>query len=197
MPFDTSEACTGTDTTVTSVTAVVSRSTSSNPPGFPVLVLILYSVLVVLLLLLLFLLRSSAQEQCHNNRHVLKSPGAGAALTTTWEPNHHHHPILPRIILLAFLRCVFSNLSSSCLPERMQSHTGCTFLHCVFSNESSNPPGGHTGALTTAWEANHYQHHQFHSPSLIFSKFAAVQFFNFPRPNYIFAPVSAYFILFF
>ena len=70
------------------------------------------------MLLLLLLLLRSVQEQCHNNRHVLKSPGAGAALTTTWEPNHHHHPILPRIILLAFLRCVFSNLSFQVVSPR-------------------------------------------------------------------------------
>ena len=37
-----------------------------------------------------------------------------------------------------FLHCVFSNVPSSCLPERMHNHTGCiclTFLHCGFSND--------------------------------------------------------------
>ena len=36
-----------------------------------------------------------------------------------------------------FLHCVFSYVSSKCLPERMHNHTGCiclTFLHCVYSN---------------------------------------------------------------
>ena len=44
-------------------------------------------------------------------------------------------------ICFPFLRCVFSNESSNCLPEQMQIHTGCIcliFLHCVLSNESSN-----------------------------------------------------------
>ena len=44
-------------------------------------------------------------------------------------------------ICLAFLHCVFSNVSSNCLGVRMQSHIGCicsTFLHCAFSNVSSN-----------------------------------------------------------
>ena len=42
---------------------------------------------------------------------------------------------------LAFLHCVFWNVSSNGLHERMHSHTDCiclTFLHCVFSNVSSN-----------------------------------------------------------
>ena len=44
-------------------------------------------------------------------------------------------------ICLSFFHCVFSNVSSNRLPERMQNHIGCiclTFLHCVFSNVSSN-----------------------------------------------------------
>ena len=39
-----------------------------------------------------------------------------------------------------FLHCVFSNVSSNCLHQKMQIHTGCiclTFLHYVFSNASS------------------------------------------------------------
>ena len=31
-------------------------------------------------------------------------------------------------ICLAFLQCVFSKVSSNCLPERMQSHIGCICL---------------------------------------------------------------------
>ena len=46
------------------------------------------------------------------------------------------------IILEPFspLHCVFSNVSSNCLPQRMQNHIGCIclFLHCVFSNAFSN-----------------------------------------------------------
>ena len=41
----------------------------------------------------------------------------------------------------AFLHCEFSNVSSNCLHEKMQSHIGCIyliFLHCAFSNVSSN-----------------------------------------------------------
>ena len=44
-------------------------------------------------------------------------------------------------ICLTFLQCALSNVSSNCLPGRMQSHIGCiclTFLHCAFSNVSSN-----------------------------------------------------------
>ena len=44
-------------------------------------------------------------------------------------------------ICLTFLHCVFSNVSSNCLLERMQNHTGCicwTFHHCAPSNVSSN-----------------------------------------------------------
>ena len=40
-------------------------------------------------------------------------------------------------IYLAFRRCVFSNVSSKCLHERMHSHIGCiclTFLRCAFLN---------------------------------------------------------------
>ena len=36
---------------------------------------------------------------------------------------------------------VFSNGSSSCLPEKMHNHTGCiclVFLHCAFSDASQN-----------------------------------------------------------
>ena len=43
--------------------------------------------------------------------------------------------------LFTFLHCAFSNVSSNCLPVRMQSHIDCicsTFPHCVFSNVSSN-----------------------------------------------------------
>ena len=43
-------------------------------------------------------------------------------------------------ICLSFLHCVFSNVSSNGLPQRMHSRTGCiylTFLQCVFSNVSS------------------------------------------------------------
>ena len=39
-------------------------------------------------------------------------------------------------ICLAFLHCVFSSVSSNCLPERMQSHIGCiclAFPHCMFA----------------------------------------------------------------
>ena len=42
-------------------------------------------------------------------------------------------------ICLIFLHCVFSNVASSCLHQRMHNHIGCiclTFLHCVFSNVS-------------------------------------------------------------
>ena len=42
---------------------------------------------------------------------------------------------------LTFLHhCVFSNVSSNCVPEKMHIHTGCiclAFLHCAFSNVSS------------------------------------------------------------
>jgi len=48
-------------------------------------------------------------------------------------------------ICLPFLYYVFpnasSNVYSTCLPERMYSHTGCiclAFLHCAFLNVSSN-----------------------------------------------------------
>ena len=44
-------------------------------------------------------------------------------------------------ICLTFLHCVFSDVSSSCLLERMHNHICCicwTFLHCVFSNVTSN-----------------------------------------------------------
>ena len=37
--------------------------------------------------------------------------------------------------------CAFSNVSSNCLHQRMQSYIGCisfTFLHCGFLNVSSN-----------------------------------------------------------
>ena len=40
-----------------------------------------------------------------------------------------------------FFHCVFSNVSSNGLSERIQSHIGCicmALLHCVFSNVSSN-----------------------------------------------------------
>ena len=40
-----------------------------------------------------------------------------------------------------FLRCAFSNVSSTGLPEKRHSRIGCiclTFLHCAFSNVSSN-----------------------------------------------------------
>ena len=43
-------------------------------------------------------------------------------------------------ICFPFPHCVFSNVSSNHLPERMHSHIGCiclTFLHCAFSNVSS------------------------------------------------------------
>ena len=39
-----------------------------------------------------------------------------------------------------FYHCVFSNVSSNCLHEKMHNRTGCiffTFLHCVFSNGPS------------------------------------------------------------
>ena len=42
-------------------------------------------------------------------------------------------------ICLAFLHCVFSNVSSNGLYRRMHNHIGCiclSFLHCVFSNVS-------------------------------------------------------------
>ena len=42
---------------------------------------------------------------------------------------------------MTFLHCAFSNVPSNFLPERRQSHTGCTclsFLQCVSSNVSSN-----------------------------------------------------------
>ena len=44
-------------------------------------------------------------------------------------------------IYLAFLHCLFSNVSSNCQLERMHNHIGCiylAFLHCGFSNVSSN-----------------------------------------------------------
>ena len=50
-----------------------------------------------------------------------------------------------KVALIAFVftfhHCELSYVSSNCMPERMQSHTGCTclpFLHCAFSNVSSN-----------------------------------------------------------
>ena len=42
---------------------------------------------------------------------------------------------------VAFLHCVFSNVSSNCLHQRMYSHIDricLTFLRCAFSNVSSN-----------------------------------------------------------
>ena len=42
---------------------------------------------------------------------------------------------------MTFLHCVYSNVSSNCLPEMMHNHTGCicwTFPHRVFSHEPSN-----------------------------------------------------------
>ena len=42
---------------------------------------------------------------------------------------------------MTFSQCVFSNVSSSCLPRWMHSRIGCicsTFSKCVFSNVSSN-----------------------------------------------------------
>ena len=42
---------------------------------------------------------------------------------------------------LTFLHCVFSNVSSNGVHERMHNYTGCIclpFLHCAFSNVSSN-----------------------------------------------------------
>ena len=57
-------------------------------------------------------------------------------------------------ICLSFLHCVFSNVSSNCLHEKMHNHTGCiclTFLQCVSSNVSSNYPPermhNHTGRI--------------------------------------------------
>ena len=44
---------------------------------------------------------------------------------------------------LTFLHHVFSNVSSNCMPQKMQSHIGCiylTFLQCAFSNVFSNCP---------------------------------------------------------
>ena len=44
-------------------------------------------------------------------------------------------------ICLAFLQCVFSNVSWKCLPKKRQSHMGCicwTFPHCAFSSVSLN-----------------------------------------------------------
>ena len=46
-----------------------------------------------------------------------------------------------RFNFLYYLQCVFSNVSSNCLPVRMYSHIGCicsAFLRCAFSNASSN-----------------------------------------------------------
>ena len=43
---------------------------------------------------------------------------------------------------LTFLHCVFSNVVSNCVQQRMQNHIGCiclAFLHCAFSDVSSNP----------------------------------------------------------
>ena len=43
--------------------------------------------------------------------------------------------VVKRCIGLTFLHCVFSNASSNCLHEKMQSHIGCicmTDIHCVF-----------------------------------------------------------------
>ena len=45
------------------------------------------------------------------------------------------------IIFVTFPHCVFLNVSPNCLPERLQSYTGCickAFLHCVFADEFSN-----------------------------------------------------------
>ena len=44
-------------------------------------------------------------------------------------------------IRLAFLHCVFSNVSSNCMTGAMRSHTGCiykTFPQCALSNASSS-----------------------------------------------------------
>ena len=61
-------------------------------------------------------------------------------------------------ICLTFLRCVFSNVSSNCLPLRTNNHTGCIyldFLHCAISNVSSNhlpqKMNKHTGSLYVFW----------------------------------------------
>ena len=57
-----------------------------------------------------------------------------------------HHPcssVCPKAgvklhcFYFTFLHCVFSNVSSNCLSEKMYSHIGCiylTFLLCEFSN---------------------------------------------------------------
>ena len=57
-------------------------------------------------------------------------------------------------IYMVFLHCVFSNVSSNDLHQRMHSHTGyiyLTFLHCAFSNASSNrlhdTTHSHTGCI--------------------------------------------------
>ena len=61
--------------------------------------------------------------------------------------NVHSHffccaQILKLLLAVIFsLNCVFSNVSSKRLHDRMHSHIGCislTFRHCVFSNVSSN-----------------------------------------------------------
>ena len=49
--------------------------------------------------------------------------------------------LLVGCICSTFRHCVFSNVSSNCLAQRMHNHIGCTgviFLHCVFSNVSPN-----------------------------------------------------------
>ena len=61
--------------------------------------------------------------------------------------NYHTHSFLPTFYIVMLppsinlYLCASSNVSSSCLPEKMHSNAGCiclTFVQCVFSNVSSN-----------------------------------------------------------
>ena len=61
-------------------------------------------------------------------------------------------------ICSTFLHCVFSNVSSNCLPERNHSYTGCIcsiFLQWGFSNVSSNRllerMHSHTGCICSTF----------------------------------------------
>ena len=54
-----------------------------------------------------------------------------------------HRELMIKLIAFVstFLLCVFSNISSTCLPERRHIHTACicfAFFHCVSSNVSLN-----------------------------------------------------------
>ena len=62
---------------------------------------------------------------------------------TKWitEKSNYQVQYIRMVHYVFFHRCVFSNVSSNLLPEKMHSHIGCTcltFLHYAFSNVSSN-----------------------------------------------------------